>query len=82
MEINVHFINASFVPYAIVELGPAMSEGDVVAAKQQALFTQVVVKLGYFETVESFQDPTHESLEMLDNRHFLVKAQLQTWDTV
>ena len=81
-ENDIHYINSFFVPNAIVELGPAMAEGGVTAAKRQAIYGHIVVKLGFFETVESLQPPTHEALEMLDPRYFLLKAQLQTWDTV
>ena len=81
-EQDIHYINSFFVPDAVVELGPAMAERGVTAAKRQAIYGHIVVKLGFFETVESLQAPTHEALEMLDNRYFLMKAQLQTWDTV
>ena len=81
-ENDIHYINSFIVPDAIVELGPAMAEGGPTAAKRQAIYGHIVVKLGFFETVESLQAPTAESLDMLDSRYFLVKAQLQTWDMV
>ena len=81
-EHDTHYINHFFVPHSIVELGPGMAEGGVEAAKRQAIYGHILMQLGFFETVESLQPPTHEALEMLDARYFLRKAQLQTWDTV
>ncbi len=85
MELDIRHINlnGTFVPYAVVELGPALAEGGVTASRRDNLFAQVLVELGYYINVKAFQcAPNVQTAELLANWYFLAKAQVQTWDAV
>ncbi len=47
------------VPYAIVELGPAMAKGIVTGIKRENLLAHVLVQLGYYEIVDIFEMLPH-----------------------
>ncbi len=83
IQLDVHHINETFVPYAVVELGPALAEGGVPGTRRDNLFAHDLVKLGYYINVKAFQSaPDQLTSEILANRYFLAKAQVQTWDAV
>ena len=83
MEQDIHYINGTFVPYAVVELGPAMAEGGVTGKRRDDLLAHVLVELGYYRNVNGFQSaPDQYTFEMQGRRYFLAKAQVQTWDAV
>jgi len=83
MEQDIHYINGTFVPYAVVELGPAMAEGGVTGKRRDDLLAHVLVDLGYYTSVDAFQcAPSQYTFELQGRRYFLAKVQVQTWDTV
>jgi hypothetical protein len=83
MELDIHHINGTFVPYAVVELGPAMAEGGVTGKRRDDLLAHVLVELGYYRNVNGFQSaPDQHTFVMQGRRYFLAKIQVQTWDTV
>ncbi len=54
-ELDIHHINGTFVPYAVVELGPALAEGGVTGTRRDNVFVHVLVELGYYKNVKAFQ---------------------------
>jgi hypothetical protein len=59
MEYDIHRINTTFVPYAVVDLGPTMSEGGVIGTKRENVFAHVLVQLGFYENGYFQAAPTH-----------------------
>jgi hypothetical protein len=79
---DIHIINQLYIASSI-PLGPGMAEGGSTAATRQRIFARSLVELGYFPSVDAFYGaPTQKTLDLLSNRFFLIKQQLQTWDQV
>ncbi len=83
IEQDIHFINGTFVPYAVVELGPAVTERGFTGKRRNNLLAHVLVDLGYYRNVNAFQSaPNQHTFELQGCRYFLAKVQVQTWDAV
>jgi hypothetical protein len=83
MEQDIHLIDGTFVPYAVVDLRPAMAEGGVTGKRRDDLLAHVLVDLGYDIDMNAFQNaPNQHTFELHGRWYFLAKVQVQTWDTV
>ncbi len=82
VEDSMYQINGAFVPSAVAKLGPAMAESSK-REDRENLFGEVLVELGFYDSIEDFQTPgTVQGEEVLSQRYRLVRAQLQTWEQV
>ncbi len=83
IEQDIHYIIGTFVPYAVVELGPPIAEGGVTGKRRDDLLAHVLVELCYYRNVNGFQSaPNQHTFELQGRRYFLAKVQVQNWDTV
>jgi hypothetical protein len=74
IKLDIHHINATFLPYAVVELGPALADGGVTGTRRDSVFAHVLVELDYYKNVKAFQSAsTKITSKMLDILYFLEK---------
>ena len=79
---DVFTINAVFVPAAL-QLGPGMADSGDTAVERHDLFARVLFELGYIQSVDYLEAPPDVAASAwLNDRMFLTKMQLQTFDQV